>query len=171
MQLGFVRVFPPWFESISVLLFRLHLKFFSMAPGLPANRKARSSVLPVLPDPARLFKTRASKKAESTPKEFDGAGDIGEAAGPSSQTATTEVSSEVSTEKENFSNTDFVEDKTVSASTGERNLPVLEASPLTHYFSLASQHSIRLYSCHPGACCRCLELSSRPWQRSGCRKG
>lgn len=160
MQLGFVRVFPPWFEPISVLLFRLHLKFFSMAPGLTANRKARSNVLPVLPDPARLFKTRASKKAELTPKEFDSAGDIGETAGPSSQTASTDLPSEVSTEKENFSNTVFVENKTVSASTGERHSMVLEASPLTHYFSLPSQHSICLYSCHFGACCRCLELSS-----------
>lgn len=90
-----------------------------MAPKLPNARKARPNVLPVLPDPSRLFKARVGKKAESTPEETDSVGETTETPGSVSETAITELSSEIGAEKENSSNTDSVEDKAVSASTGE----------------------------------------------------
>ncbi|KAK5056234.1 hypothetical protein LTR84_012787 [Exophiala bonariae] len=102
-----------------------------MAPKLHNSQKARPNVLPVLPDPSRLFRARGGKKAESTSEQTDGAGETRDTPSSVGETAINELSSEVGTEKDISSNPDSVEEKAVSASTASQASTPSVSTPAT----------------------------------------
>lgn len=167
VQLGCAVVVSPWFESTISLPDRQFP--FTMSPDLPMNRqKARPSIQPVLPELSRLFKAHNSKKkaepssSQASPSDIDqGAVRTKEIQESAIQASPRGLSSEAVVGQEDFNNTNSVEEKAVSASTGERYSHIIHERRLTHNNSLPNCHPVYFDSSHPRTRCRSLKLPSR----------